>query len=442
MYILKDVLAKKPADLTAGEKAFLQENWKELSDEQKTEFAEVAPADAGSTEGSDNNSGTGTDDEADEKALKDLITKSIAEKVEILEVEEKISVAAAEVAKSLGEQRKKAIGVIKTTEAQDQSNVKAFFRAVLSNDYAALKALNTGTNSAGGYTIPKELSLDIIRNASLEYGAARRLFNNYVFSGAGNTVDMLKEGDGITAYWTNEGAAKSSSQPSFAIVSLALKKLATIVPFTDEMLEDTGFDLIGYVKELAGRGFAKEEDNAFLMGTGTPYTGLMNDTNVNIVRITGTNPKAFTVDDLQALIDATPSSFLTGSRFAMNRLARSVIRLIKDDNNNFIFSPATAGNPSTVLGYEVEEVDALPDLSTTGNDKPILAFGNFKTAGTVATKGALAVKQLSEATITDVDGTTEVNLAQQDMTALRFVERVGFLLKQPKAVSVLKTKAS
>lgn len=432
MYILKDVLAKKPADLTDGEKAFLQENWKQLSDEQKQEFAEVAPSEETTTEE--------TSEEVDEAAVKALITKAIAEKVEAAEINEKISAAATEVAKSLGEQRKKAISVIKTTSEQDQANVKSFFRAVLTGDTAALKAMNTGTSSAGGYTIPRDLSLDIIRNASLEYGAARRLFSNYVFNGPGNTVDILKEGDGITAYWTNEGAAKSSSQPSFAIVTLALKKLATIVPFTDEMLEDTGFDLIGYVKRLAGQGFAKEEDAAFLMGTGTPYTGLMNDANVNIVRITGTDPKAFSVDKLQALIDATPSVFARNGRFAMNRLARSVVRLMKDDNNNFIFSPATAGNPATVLGYEVEEVDILPDLTTTGNDKPILAFGDFKTAGTVATKGALAVKQLTEATITDVDGETALNLAEQDMTALRFVERVGFLLKQPKAVSVLKTE--
>jgi len=380
-------------------------------------------------------------EEVDEVAVKALITKAIAEKVETLEVNEKISAAATEVAKSLGEQRKKAIHVSTSHKVDEQAQTKAFFRAVLTGDTTALKALNTGNNAGAGYTIPRELSLEIIRNAELEYGAARRLFSNYVFNGPGNTVDILKAGDGVTAYWTNEGAAKSSSQPSFALVTLALKKLATIVPFTDEMLEDTAFDLIAYVKELAGKGFAKEEDAAFLMGTGTPYTGLMNDTNVNIVRVAGTNPKVFTVDDLQALIDAQPSSFLANSKFAMNRLGRSVIRLMKDSNNNFIFSPATAGNPSTVLGYPVEEVDVLPDLATTGNNKPIMAFGDFKTAGTVATKGSLAVKQLTEATITDVDGETVLNLAEQDMTALRFVERVGFLLKQPKAVSVLKTAA-
>lgn len=381
-------------------------------------------------------------EEVEEKALKDLIAKSIAEKVETLEVNEKISAAATEVAKTLGEQRKKAIHVATSHTPDEQTQFKSFFRAVITGDTAALKAMNTGTSSAGGYTIPKELSLEIIRNASLEYGAARRLFDNYVFQGPGNTVDILKEGNGINAYWTNEGAAKSSSQPSFAIVSLALKKLATIVPFTDEMLEDTGFDLIGYVKELAGRGFAKEEDAAFLMGTGTPYTGLMNNTDVNIVRTANTTITNWDLDDLQSLIDSLPSTFLPNAKFIMNRKALSQIRQIKDSNGNYILSPAVAGNPPTILGEDYELVDTLPDLSSGGADKPILAFGDFKTAGTVATKGALAVKQLTEATIHDVDGTTALNLAEQDMTALRFVERVGFLLKQPKAVSVLKTAAA
>src|ERR1051325_4093715 len=88
-------------------------------------------------------------EEVDEVAVKALITEAITKKVDELSVTDKISAAASEVAKTLGEQRK-AVNVIKTTDKQDQANVKSFFRAVLSNDQAALKALNTGTNGAGG----------------------------------------------------------------------------------------------------------------------------------------------------------------------------------------------------------------------------------------------------------------------------------------------------
>jgi HK97 family phage major capsid protein len=424
MHILKDILAKEVADLSTEEKAFVTSNWKDLSDADKTKFADAAPT---------------ADEDVDDEKVKSLVTKAIADQVKAQDIDTKIAAAATEVAKSLGEQRSKAIHATVVPTQDEQAKFKAFFKAVVSGDSTALKAMNTGNNAAAGYTIPRDLSLEIIKNASNIYGAARRLFSVQVVSGPGNTTDILKEGDGLEAYWTEEGAAKSSSQLSFGLVTITLKKLATIVPFTDEMLEDTAFDLIGYVKEQANKAFFKQEDTAYLMGTGTPYMGVMNDPNVNILRIAGTNPKAFTVDDLQDLTDTLPSTFMPGAKFAMNRKARSVIRKMKDGNGHFIFSPATAGNPATVLGFDVEEIDILPDLSVSGSDKPILAFGNFAVAGLIRIKNQLQVKQLTEATITDVDGETQLNLAQQDMTALRFVQREGFLLRQPKAVSVLKT---
>src|ERR1043165_7972002 len=108
---LKDILAKKPGDLTADEKAFLRQHWKELSEEQQTEFADAAPAT--DTE----NGGTSTEDEGkdevDEGAVKALITEAITKKVDELSVTDKISAAATEVVKTLGEQRK-AVSVIKT----------------------------------------------------------------------------------------------------------------------------------------------------------------------------------------------------------------------------------------------------------------------------------------------------------------------------------------
>jgi len=49
---------------------------------------------------------------------------------------------------------------------------------------------------------------------------------------------------------------------------------------------------------------------------------------------------------------------------------------------------------------------------------------------------------LDQATITDTDGETAINLAEQDMVALRFVERVGYVLALPEGISVLKTGTS
>jgi hypothetical protein len=49
----------------------------------------------------------------------------------------------------------------------------------------------------------------------------------------------------------------------------------------------------------------------------------------------------------------------------------------------------------------------------------------------------MRTKLLDQATLTDSDGQTEINLAEQDMLALRIVERVGYVVALPAALTVL-----
>ena len=417
---LKDILAKKLADLTAEEKSFLQSNWKQLSDDEKKEFSDAAP-----------------DEEVDEKALRELFQKQI---------EARIDAKADEFAKSflteVAAQRAKAIDTGKVVKDEHREISKQWLTAIVNHDYASLKAMSTGSNADGGYTVPKIISNEIIRKANTDYGVARQLFSSRTFTGAGNTVQLFTEGNEAVAFWTDEGAKKSSSGITLGVIELALKKLAVIIPFTDELLEDSALNLTDLISTSVARAMAKKEDAAFFNGTGTPYTGMFNDTNVNIVRSATTNMTNITTDLLQDVIDATPSEYAANGQFLLNRLYMSVFRKMKDTTGRYLFSDATGGSPATLMGYGAIVKDIAPVPGSAGVNKPILAFGDYKTAGTVTSKGGLAVKLLDQATVYDTDNTTEINLAQQDMSALRFVERVGFKLVVPTAVTVLKTPTS
>ena len=427
MYKLKDILAKKPSELTDGEKAFLKEHWKELSAEEQQEFSEVVPQ-----ENTEVNN-----EEVDEKALRELFQKQI---------EARIDAKADEFAKTflseIGKQRAKAIETGRPAQDDHREISKQWLTAVVNHDYSTLKAMSTGSNADGGYTVPKVISNEIIRKADTEYGVARRLFSTRNFTGPGNTVQLFKEGNEAVAFWTNEGAKKSSSGITIDVIELGLKKLAVIIPFTDELLEDSSLNLTELISSSVARAMAKKEDAAFFNGTGTPYTGMFNDTTVNIVRSGSTTMTTVTADLLLDVIDATPSEFAGNGKFLLNRLYMSVWRRMKDTTGRYLFSDATAGNPATLMGYEAIISDVAPAPGAAGTNKPILAFGDFKRAAVVTTKGNLAVKFLDQATVWDTDNTTEINLAQQDMSALRFVERVGFKMIQPEAVTVLKTNAS
>lgn len=376
-------------------------------------------------------------EEVDEKALRELFQKQI---------EARIDAKADEFAKNflneVATQRAKAIDTGRPAKDENREITKQWLTAVVSRDVSSLKAMSTGVDASGGYTVPTVISNEIIRKATTDYGVARRLFSVRNFSGPGNEVQLFTEGDEAVAFWTDEGAKKSSTGITLGIITLGLKKLAAIVPFTDELLEDTSLNLTELISSSVARAIAKKEDAAFFSGTGTPYTGMFNATDVNIVRSGSTAMTTLTTDQLQDVIDATPSEYAGNGKFLLNRLFMSVYRKMKDTTGRYLFNDATAGSPASLMGYEAIVSDVAPAPGVAGVNKPILAFGDFKRAGVVATKGGLAVKLLDQATVWDTDNSTEINLAQQDMTALRFVERVGFKLVVPTAVTVLKTPTS
>ncbi len=378
-----------------------------------------------------------TPEEVDEKALQELFKKQI---------EARIDAKADEFAKSMMQgivaQRAKAIETATPAKDENHNITKQWLTAVVGRDVSALKAMSTGVDASGGYTVPTIISNEIIRKATTDFGVARRLFTVRNFSGPGNEVQLFTEGDEAVAFWTDEGAKKSSTGITLGIITLGLKKLAAIVPFTDELLEDSSLNLTELISTSVARAISKKEDAAFFSGTGTPYTGLFNDTTVNIVRSGSTTMTTITTDLLQDVIDATPSEYAANGQFLLNRTFMSVYRKMKDTTGRYLFNDATAGTPASLMGYSVIVSDIAPTVGAAGVNKPILAFGDFKRAATVATKGGLAVKLLDQATVYDTDNSTELNLAQQDMTALRFVERVGFKIVDPTAVTVLKTNAT
>ena len=347
-------------------------------------------------------------------------------------------------------QRAKALDTGDRSEDPSRETTKEWLKALLSKDHTKLMAMphqkaatfNSDLSDArGGYLVPDELRAEVLRIAETQYGLARREFRYLPFSGAGNERKIPTLASSISTFWVNEGAAKSSSNPTFGLVTQTLKKLATIIPFTEEILEDSAVNLTQLVAELFAEAISKEEDEQFFNGTGSPWTGILNNASVNKVELgAGQGFADITADDLLDLIDATPTGALAGAKFYLNRQALSVIRKLKSSTaGEYIFQRPGNGLPGTIWDYPYELSDAFPDNTTTGVNKPLIAFGNLKLAAILGDKQQIRVKLLDQATVTDGDGETTLNLAEQDMVALRLEERVGYVLALPTAVSVLLT---
>lgn len=440
--ILKKIAAGEV--ITADEKAFLLANKELLTEEQVSaveaaEVKDVSPSIAPKEDDEEE------EEDDEEKAMEALISKKIGERIDA--ISDKL---AAKFLDGVKEQRKKVLDtkIVKPNSEEKGAKTREFMKALFSNDRQYLKDVSGITDTAGGYLIPDELRSEILRVAEFNYGLARRDMRYLPFTGPGNDRRIPALGSSVSVTWTDEAAKKSSTAPTFDIVTQTLKKLAAIVPMTEEILEDSTIDLVALVGQLFAEAVAKEEDIQFFNGTGSPWTGILRNGSVNTVVISGTNPATVTADDLLAMIDATPSGALAGAKFYMNRTVFSKIRKLRSDGGGgagtgpYIVEGPVGTTPATLWGYPVELSDAFPAVTVTGNSRPFILFGNLKLAAIFGDKQQLRVKLLDQATVRNTGNSADLNLAQQDMVAIRIVERVGYVLALPRAVTVLKTSGS
>jgi HK97 family phage major capsid protein len=450
------------AVLSTEEKALLKDNVSLMSPDQRSKFEKAVTDEEADNEGSDEDADESDDekkdkkDEADEdgvdeKALRDMISKSVQDEI-TSKVDGIASQIVAKFVAGAKAQRKKAIDTGKPANDPHKSETREFMKALLSRDVTKLKELQTKTTTynydddgaRGGYLIPEELKAEVLRIAETQYGVARREMLYLPFTGPGNTRKIPTLASSVTVGWVNEGAKKGGTNPTFGLVTQTLKKLAAIIPFTEELLEDSAVNLTQLVAQLFAEAVAKEEDIQFFRGTGSPWTGLLNNGSVNVVNMgAGEDMSDITADDLLDMIDATPAGALSGAKFYLHRHALSYIRKLKDvTSGQYIYQNPGNGLPGTIWNYPYELVEACPD-KTAGEAQAtgIIAFGNLKLGAVFGDKQQIRAKVLDQATITDGDGSTVINLAEQDMVALRLEERVGYVMALPTAVTVLKTGA-
>ena len=327
----------------------------------------------------------------------------------------------------------------------EQEACARLLRAVISKDAAGIakgmegfqKSLDTVTAAKGGVTIP-ELVEDEIHYAARDAGVARKELRNLSMAEA--TVRMTPADEGAT-YWVDEGAAIGVGNPSFKGIDLVSKKLATILAWTSEFGEDTALsNPIAAFSQMVADNFAYAEDTQAFIGSGTPFTGLVNHADITKVSMASTKTTQGQIDfsDLKNLIKAVPTRYHNafGSRAKFYGSLATLLDLtsITDDNNRPVVSPITNSLQNFVYGREFVITSVFEDLvDAAGN--PVLLFGNGK-CSTLGLRKGMTTLRLEEGTVGNV------NFAEQDHAGLRVVERVGVATQRPEGFAVLQTAAS
>ena len=252
---------------------------------------------------------------------------------------------------------------------------KNFWNAMRSKSvsHEVLNALQVGTDSEGGYLVPDEYERTLIE--ALEDQNIFRQLAHVIHTSSGDRKIPVVASKG-TASWIDEEAQYPESDDAFGQVSIGAYKLATMIKISEELLNDSVFDMPSYIAKEFARRIGAAEEEAFFTGNGTGRPlGILAATGGAGVGVTAAKADAVTFDEVMDLFYSLRAPYRRNSVFIMNDSTVKALRKLKDGQGQYLWQPAvTAATPDTILNRPVYTSTFMPTLAT-GN-KTIL-FGDL-----------------------------------------------------------------
>ena len=301
----------------------------------------------------------------------------------------------------------------------------AFWKAMKNkNSFDVQNALQVGTDSEGGYLVPDEFERTLIE--ALEKENLFRQLAKVITTASGDKKIPVVASKG-TASWVDEEGAIPESDDAFGQVSIGAHKLATLIKVSEELLNDSVFNLEQYIaKEFARRIGAKEEE-AFFVGDGTGKpTGIFNATGGAGVGSTTASSTAITIDEIMDLFYSLKSPYRKNAVFVTNDATVKAIRKLKDGNGQYLWQPSVVvGEPETILNKPLKTSAYVPGLAAAAKT---IAFGDFSYYW-IADRQGRSFQRLNEL------------FAVTGQVGFKATQRVDGKLILPEAIKVLQMKA-
>ena len=257
---------------------------------------------------------------------------------------------------------------VKTGRASDAYN-KAFWNSIRNRHYVDVtNSLSVGTDAEGGYLVPDEYERTLVA-ALLEENFFRGLAR-IINTSSGDRKIPVVTGHGEAA-WMDENGLYPESDEKFGQISIGAYKLGTAIKVSDELLNDSAFNVESYIASEFARRIGTKEEEAFFVGDGTSKPkGVFLDAQL------GTSAKgSISFDDMMDLYHSLRTPYRRKAVWILNDTTVKALRKLKDNNGNYIWQPSVqVGQPDMILNRPYYTSSFVPDL-TVGNK--VIAFGDF-----------------------------------------------------------------
>ena len=271
-------------------------------------------------------------------------------------------------------------------------SMKAFDKWIKKGDDALdeieKKALTIGDDTSAGFLAPPEYVNELIKTITeiTPFRSAARVRNT-----SNKSVQIPSRTATFTAQWVAEAGTRSETTGyTTNLEEIPTHEIYAEVSISNQMLEDSAFNLESEMQQEFATQFAKQEGLSFISGdaVGKPEGVL---TNSSVATSVSGSASALTGDGLITLVHAIKSDYGQNGLFMFNRTTLGAIRKLKDSAGQYVFQAGmmlTAGVPNSVLGYAYVEAPDLPDVGS--GTKPII-FGDFNRGYMVVDRVNLSV---------------------------------------------------
>lgn len=274
--------------------------------------------------------------------------------------------------------------------------MKKFLKLVLTGNTAGIPkhlALNEGTNAEGLFLVPTEFEMAVTKLLD-EYGTFRR---NCTIGGMGSkTLTKPKLLTGVTAYFTEELAEMTESEPTYGQTTWTRHDLDALTAMSMQFLEDEDVNIMNELSVLFAWALAQKEDDQGFNGTGAPITGVFNASGVVSKAIETNDPNDITIELMNTLPSLIRSVGVNGAKLFMNRVILEILLKKKDANGNFYYPGKDVWTSKTIAGFPFELNEVLPNADP-GLSKAFMFFGNLKLGSTLRQRKGYSIRMSEHA---------------------------------------------
>lgn len=244
------------------------------------------------------------------------------------------------------------------------------------------RALSTAVGADGGYTVIPELDKEIMRQ--LQDDSVMRSIAT-VKTTKTNEYQKLVSVGGATVKRGTEGEDRTeTATPKLEEVSIKLNPIYAYPKTTQEILDFSEVDILGWLSSEVADTFTAVEEDDFVNGDGVKkakgFLTYPRAATGDKARPFGTLEKivssGVTADGLIDLLYKLKAKYRKNAVWVMNSNTAAALQKLKNGNGDYIWRDRlVAGSPDTLLGRPVQYVETMSDAAA---GKAFLAVGDFR----------------------------------------------------------------